>query len=57
MASHLGAGIELIGLGTGAGTKTRILPEKLRDPAVLCSGRYFQRTTGSIRGFIPATLP
>jgi dimethylhistidine N-methyltransferase len=28
----LGAGIELIGLGTGAGTKTRILLEKLEAP-------------------------
>jgi dimethylhistidine N-methyltransferase len=27
-----GAGIELIGLGTGAGTKTRILLEKLKSP-------------------------
>ena len=34
MASHLGPEIELIGLGTGAGTKTRILLEKLTDPAV-----------------------
>jgi dimethylhistidine N-methyltransferase len=32
IASHLGAGIELIGLGTGAGTKTRILLEELREP-------------------------
>jgi dimethylhistidine N-methyltransferase len=32
IASCLGAGIELIGLGTGAGTKTRLLLEKLRDP-------------------------
>lgn len=34
LAAHLGAAIELIGLGTGAGTKTRILLEHLRDPAV-----------------------
>jgi dimethylhistidine N-methyltransferase len=33
IASHLGAGVQLIGLGTGAGTKTRILLEELRDPA------------------------
>ena len=32
IAQQLGAGIELIGLGTGAGTKTRILLEELRDP-------------------------
>jgi dimethylhistidine N-methyltransferase len=34
IASHLGANIELIGLGTGAGTKTRILIEALESPAV-----------------------
>jgi dimethylhistidine N-methyltransferase len=34
MASALGEKIELIGLGTGAGTKTRILLEELHDPAV-----------------------
>src|SRR5712691_8633617 len=34
IASHLGAKIELIGLGTGAGTKTRILIEALEKPAV-----------------------
>src|SRR5207253_646080 len=34
IASQLGSGVELIGLGTGAGTKTRILVEALKDPAV-----------------------
>src|SRR6266576_5160504 len=34
IASHLGPNIGLIGLGTGAGTKTRILIESLKDPAV-----------------------
>jgi dimethylhistidine N-methyltransferase len=34
IASHLGPNIELIGLGTGAGTKTRILIEALKSPAV-----------------------
>ena len=34
MAAAVGPQIELIGLGTGAGTKTRILLEELRDPAV-----------------------
>jgi dimethylhistidine N-methyltransferase len=34
IASHLGTNIELIGLGTGAGTKTRILIEALEKPAV-----------------------
>src|SRR5436853_2654263 len=34
IASHLGPDIELIGLGTGAGIKTRILIEALERPAV-----------------------
>jgi len=34
IAKALGPQIELIGLGTGAGTKTRILLEELHDPAV-----------------------
>src|SRR5947208_2156962 len=34
IATHLGPNIELIGLGTGAGTKTRILIEALEKPAV-----------------------
>jgi dimethylhistidine N-methyltransferase len=34
IASVLGSQIELIGLGTGAGTKTRILLEELDEPAV-----------------------
>src|ERR1051325_3696084 len=34
IASQLGPNIELIGLGTGAGTKTRILIEALHNPAV-----------------------
>src|SRR5437773_11428129 len=34
IASQLGPNVELIGLGTGAGTKTRILVEALKDPAV-----------------------
>jgi L-histidine Nalpha-methyltransferase len=32
IASHFGARIALIGLGTGPGTKTRILLEKLQEP-------------------------
>ena len=34
IASQVGPNIELIGLGTGAGTKTRILIEALENPAV-----------------------
>ena len=37
MAKALGPQIELIGLGTGAGTKTRILLEELHNPAVYVS--------------------
>src|SRR5438094_7550124 len=33
IASQLGPNIQLIGLGTGAGTKTRILIEALENPA------------------------
>src|SRR5437773_9725860 len=33
IASQLGPNIQLIGLGTGAGTKTRILVEALHKPA------------------------
>src|SRR5881296_599343 len=34
IAAQLGANIQLIGLGTGAGTKTRILIEALESPTV-----------------------
>jgi L-histidine Nalpha-methyltransferase len=34
IASELGPDVELIGLGTGAGTKTRVLIEALENPAV-----------------------
>jgi dimethylhistidine N-methyltransferase len=34
IASQIGPNVELIGLGTGAGTKTRILVEALEQPAV-----------------------
>jgi dimethylhistidine N-methyltransferase len=37
IAAHLGAGIQLIGLGTGAGTKTRILLEGLVEPVAYIS--------------------
>jgi L-histidine Nalpha-methyltransferase len=32
IAKYIGPGIELIGLGTGAGTKTRLLLDELREP-------------------------
>ena len=50
MAAHLGEAIELIGLGTGAGTKTRILLTQLKSPAVyvpvdISSGQLLRSTT------------
>jgi dimethylhistidine N-methyltransferase len=50
MASHLGPEVELIGLGTGAGTKTKILLEQLTNPAVyipvdISSGQLAQSST------------
>ncbi len=50
IASHLGEAVELIGLGTGAGTKTRILLTQLKDPAVyvpvdISSGQLLRSTT------------
>src|SRR5262249_12840567 len=37
ISAHLGSGIQLIGLGTGAGTKTRILLEGLIEPVAYIS--------------------
>src|SRR5262249_3050102 len=50
IASQLGPDIELIGLGTGAGTKTRILIEALQNPAVyipvdISEKQLFESTT------------
>ena len=57
MADALGPNIELIGLGTGAGTKTRILLEELRDPAVYIpidiSKEQLQRSTARFRKMFP----
>jgi L-histidine Nalpha-methyltransferase len=57
MASHLGEAIELIGLGTGAGTKTRILLTQLKDPAVYVpvdiSSAQLLRSTTLFRQLFP----
>lgn len=57
MADALGPGIELIGLGTGAGTKTRILLEKLHAPIayvpVDISKEQLARSTKSFRKLFP----
>src|SRR6516165_1116989 len=53
IASQLGPNIELIGLGTGAGTKTRILIEALENPAVYIpvdiSKKQLRQSTGLFR--------
>ena len=58
MASALGSQIELIGFGTGAGTKTRILLEELRDPAVYVpidiSKEQLERSTARFQKMFPA---
>jgi dimethylhistidine N-methyltransferase len=57
IAAELGARIELIGLGTGAGTKTRILLEELKDPAVYIpidiSKEQLQKSTIRFREIFP----
>jgi dimethylhistidine N-methyltransferase len=57
MAAALGENIELIGLGTGAGTKTRILLEELREPAVYISidisNEQLQKSTARFREMFP----
>jgi dimethylhistidine N-methyltransferase len=57
IASRLGPNIELIGLGTGAGTKTRILIEALESPAVYIpvdiSERQLRESTVLFRKIFP----
>jgi dimethylhistidine N-methyltransferase len=57
IASHLGPNIELIGLGTGAGTKTRILIEALETPAVYVpvdiSEKQLRESTANFRKIFP----
>ncbi len=57
MASILGAQIELVGLGTGAGTKTRILLEELAEPAVYVpidiSKEQLQQSTARFHEIFP----
>jgi dimethylhistidine N-methyltransferase len=57
MATALGEKVELIGLGTGAGTKTRILLEELHDPAVYIpidiSNEQLQKSTARFRQMFP----
>jgi dimethylhistidine N-methyltransferase len=57
IAAALGREIELIGLGTGAGTKTRILLEKLEAPTayipVDISKKQLERSTALFRKIFP----
>jgi len=57
IASHLGPNVELIGLGTGAGTKTRILIEALENPAVYVpvdiSEKQLRQSTALFRTIFP----
>ncbi|HEX3421134.1 MAG TPA: L-histidine N(alpha)-methyltransferase [Candidatus Udaeobacter sp.] len=57
IASQLGPNVELIGLGTGAGTKTRILIEGLKNPAVYIpvdiSEKQLRESTALFRKVFP----
>jgi len=57
IASQLGPNIQLIGLGTGAGTKTRILIEALENPAVYIpvdiSEKQLRASTALFRKIFP----
>jgi dimethylhistidine N-methyltransferase len=57
MAETLGPQIELIGLGTGAGTKTRILLEELDEPRVYVpidiSKRQLEKSSARFRKMFP----
>ncbi len=57
MARALGPDVELIGLGTGAGTKTRLLLEKLERPAIYIpvdiSSTQLLRSTTLFRQLFP----
>ena len=57
MAAALGPQVELIGLGTGAGTKTKILLEELDRPAVYVpidiSTEQLEKSSGRFRKMFP----
>jgi L-histidine Nalpha-methyltransferase len=57
IASQIGPNVELIGLGTGAGTKTRILIEALEKPAayipVDISEKQLRKSTALFRKIFP----
>jgi dimethylhistidine N-methyltransferase len=57
IALQLGPSVELIGLGTGAGTKTRVLIEALENPAVYIpvdiSEKQLRKSTALFRKIFP----
>jgi dimethylhistidine N-methyltransferase len=57
IASQIGPNVELIGLGTGAGTKTRILIEALEKPAVYIpvdiSEKQLRKSSAAFRKIFP----
>src|SRR5207244_10636663 len=57
IASQLGPSVELVGLGTGAGTKTRIVIEALENPAVYIpvdiSKKQLRQSTALFRKIFP----
>jgi dimethylhistidine N-methyltransferase len=57
MADALGENIEIIGLGTGAGTKTRVLLEELHQPSVYVpidiSSEQLQKSTARFHQLFP----
>ena len=57
IASRLGPNIELIGLGTGAGTKTRILIEALESPAVYIPVDISERQLGASTALFRKIFP
>ncbi len=58
IAAHLGSNIDLIGLGTGSGTKTRILIEALQTPAayipVDISEKQLRKSTALFHKIFPS---
>src|SRR5262249_17216815 len=58
IASEIAPNIQLIGLGTGAGTKTRILIEALENPAVYIpvdiSEKQLRKSTALFRKIFPS---
>src|SRR6266702_1681386 len=57
IASHLGPNLELIGRGTGTGTKTRILIEALENPAVYIPVDISQKQLRQSTAFFQKIFP